>query len=196
MGKIFLIMGKSSTGKDSIFSRLLNNKSLELIKVVSYTTRPIRENEENGREYFFCNIEDKNRYFKENKIIEIRTYNTWHGDWDYFTVDDGQIDLKKGNYLMIGTLESFDKLRKYYSKDNVIPIYIEVEDGVRLKRALEREGLQKIPKYEELCRRFLSDQEDFADDKLKSAGIEKKFDNEEIEKTVLDISNYILKEIK
>lgn len=189
-------MGKSSTGKDTIFFRLLDNKSLELIKVVSYTTRPIRKNEENGKEYFFCDEETKNRYNDEGKIIEIRTYNTWHGNWDYFTVDDGQIDLAKGNYLMIGTLESYEKLCKYYSKEVVTPIYIEVEDGVRLKRALERECAQKAPKYEELCRRFLSDQEDFSEEKLQMAGIIHRFINENIDIIVSEISEYILKEIK
>ncbi len=40
-------------------------------------------------------------------------YHTYHGPWYYFTVDDGQLDLTKRDYLMIGTLESFLAIRKY-----------------------------------------------------------------------------------
>ena len=54
MGKIFCVMGKSATGKDTIYQRLLHKKELNLQKIVPYTTRPIREGEEHGREYYFC----------------------------------------------------------------------------------------------------------------------------------------------
>ena len=53
------------------------------------------------------------------------------------------------------------KMQNYFGKENVIPIYIQVDDGVRLERALERERTQKEPKYAELCRRFLADEKDF-----------------------------------
>lgn len=45
-------------------------------------------------------------------------------------------------------------------------IYIEVEDGERLARALHREGKQEEPRYEEMCRRFLADQVDFSEEKI------------------------------
>ena len=53
MGKIIYIMGKSSTGKDTIYKRLLQDGSLHLKSIVGYTTRPIRHQESNGVEYFF-----------------------------------------------------------------------------------------------------------------------------------------------
>ncbi len=52
MGKIICLMGKSSTGKDTIFKSLLSDKDLGLKKIVPYTTRPIRAGERNGVEYF------------------------------------------------------------------------------------------------------------------------------------------------
>lgn len=84
-----------------------------------------------------------------------------YGIWNYFTVDDGQVDLANDSYLLVGTLESYRKVQAYYGLEQVIPIYVEVEDGLRLSRAVERERAQREPKYAELCRRFLADEADF-----------------------------------
>ena len=127
----------------------------------------------------------------EGKIIELRAYHTIHGIWKYFTVADHQVDLDHQSYLLIGTLESYLKIREYFGTENVVPIYIEVEDGMRLQRALERERRQENPKYEELCRRFLADEKDFSEEKLKEAGITKRFCNESLEETENAIAAYI-----
>lgn len=192
MGKIYCIMGKSSTGKDTLFKKILNDPKLCLKTIVPYTTRPIRSGEKNGVEYFFCSEEQVKTLEQEGKIIELREYHTVHGIWKYFTVDDGQVQLSHQNYLMIGTLESYRKIRDYYGKQNVIPIYIEVEDGERLSRALSRERVQKQPKYEELCRRFLADAADFSEEKLKEAGITRRFVNDRMEETEKEIREVIL----
>lgn len=126
-------------------------------QVVPYTTRPIREGEQDGVEYHFVDDKQLAELETDGKIVELRAYNTVHGIWKYFTVDDGQIDLEQGDYLLIGTLETYEKIREYYGAEHLVPIYIEVEDGERLARALERERRQAVPKYKEMCRRFLAD---------------------------------------
>ena len=191
MGKILCIIGKSSTGKDTIYQCLLNRKGLGLSRIVSYTTRPIRAGETEGVEYHFCTGEEKDDLLSRGKVIEIRSYHTCHGIWDYFTVADEHIDLKTRDYLIIGTVESYCKLRNFYGEHQVVPIYIEVEDGVRLARALERERNQEHPKYQEMCRRFLADAEDFSEEKLASAGIRRRFVNEDVTKTQEEIAAYI-----
>ena len=123
--------------------------------------------------------------------FEARAYHTVHGIWTYFTADDGQVDLSEGNYLGIGTLESYQKLKQYYGEEHVIPVYIEVEDGERLQRALLREREQEKPKYEEMCRRFLADQEDFSEENIREAGIKLRFANENLELCVENIIKYI-----
>ena len=148
-------------------------------RIVSYTTRPIRSNEKPGEEYNYVSIEEKDALVASGKVIEIRKYDTVHGPWFYFTVDDGKIDLEKDDYLVIGTVESFVKIRDYYGSDKVMPIYIEVDDGLRLSRALDRERQQAQPKYEEMCRRFLADQQDFSEENLKAAKITTLFNNDE-----------------
>ncbi|SFO50833.1 MULTISPECIES: guanylate kinase [unclassified Pseudobutyrivibrio] len=186
MGSIYCIMGKSSSGKDTIFKLLLDKGDLDLKRIVSYTTRPIRSNEKPGDEYNFVSIEEKDKLVEAGKVIEIRKYDTVHGPWFYFTVDDGQIDLSKNDYLIIGTVESFVKIRDYYGKDAVLPIYIEVDDGVRLSRALERERSQEHPKYEEMCRRFLADQQDFSQENLDAAQVSNVFKNDDDSRITCD----------
>jgi guanylate kinase len=180
-------MGKSSSGKDSLFEGLIQNKELGLKTIVGYTTRPMRHNEEQGREYFFVSEEKMHELEDNGKVIECRGYNTLHGMWYYFTVDDGKIEDDK-NYLYIGTLESYEKMKKYYGSDCVIPIYVEVENGERLERALVRERKQQEPKYAEMCRRFLADEEDFSEEKIKASGIKKRYENIDFEKCLGEIA--------
>lgn len=190
MGKIYYIIGKSSSGKDTIFKELLA-RIPQLKRVVPYTTRPVREGEENGVEYFFTDEEQVQKLEQAGRIIELRAYDTACGVWKYFTADDGQIDLEAGNYLMIGTLEAYEKMIQYYGAEKIIPLYIEVEDGERLSRALARERRQAQPKYKELCRRFLADEEDFSEEKLGRLGIDRRFCNEDIEHCLGEITEVI-----
>ena len=191
MGKIFCVIGKSATGKDTVYERLLEDKKLPVKRLIPYTTRPIREGETEGETYHFCTEEMVKSLEEQGKIIEMRAYNTVYGVWKYFTVDDNQIDLEKHNYMLIGTIEMYVQIRDYYGEDKVLPIYIEVEDGERLIRAISRERTQSVPKYEEMCRRFLADQKDFSEDKIKEARIEKRFENIELEDTIDIIKRYI-----
>lgn len=191
MGKIFYFMGKSASGKDTIYKKI-KEQMPELKTIVIYTTRPIREGEQEGVEYYFVDDARLEELQKAGKVIELRAYNTVHGIWKYFTADDGQFD-REDHLIAIGTLESYVQLRRYFGDEKIVPIYIEVEDGVRLERALAREHRQAEPKYEELCRRFLADAADFSADKLKEAGITRKFFNDDMDKCVGEIASNIQK---
>lgn len=181
MGKIYILMGKSASGKDSLYEALLQCEALHIKPVVGYTTRPIRSGETEGKEYHFVEKEELEELRKAGLVIEERVYQTVYGAWHYFTVDDQSLQLEAGNYLYIGTLESYKRIRDYFGEENVVPLYIEVEDGLRLCRAVERERQQAEPKYAELCRRFLADTEDFSESKLQQAGILERYENVEFE---------------
>ena len=193
MGKIFCLIGKCSCGNDTLYKRILAEGNLPLKTLVSYTTRPIRNGETDGVEYYFLTEEQLQVLEQENKIIELRAYHTVHGIWKYFTVNDHQINLLKQDYLVIGTLESFQKLRAYFGNDKLIPLYIEVDPGERLQRALNRERLQQEPKYAELCRRFLADEADFSLEKLTQAGITHIFHNNNLDDCLTELIAYIKK---
>lgn len=186
-------MGKSSTGKDTIFQKLMEDRELLLYTLVPYTTRPIRDGEENGVQYIFTDEEGYQKLSKAGKIIEERTYDTYYGLWRYFTVDDGRIDLENKSYAIIGTLEAFNRMRDFFGKDKVIPILVEVDDGDRIQRALDREKAQDNPKYEEMCRRYIADSNDFAQQKIKESGIEKTFINNNLKNCYEEIKGHIKK---
>lgn len=190
MGKIFCVMGKSSTGKDTIYKKILENSDLTLERIVTYTTRPIRQGEKNGVEYYFTDEDGYKSLSNSGKIVEERVYNTVHGPWKYFTVDDENIK-DDVDYLVIGTLEAYSGLKSYFGEDRVIPIFVTVDDGVRLQRALDREKQQENPKYEELCRRFLADAADFSPEKIEEAGIKKFFINNDLNECISEITEYI-----
>ncbi len=192
MGKIICLMGKSSTGKDTIFKNLLEEGSLGLKTIVPYTTRPIRVGEREGVEYFFTDEAGFQQFKEQGKIIESREYHTYHGLWRYFMVDDGQVK-PEGNYILIGTLEAYEHLKKYFGAERILPILIELDDGVRLQRALNREMKQENPRYEEMCRRFLADSEDFSKEKIINSGIVGCFVNDNLERCMEEIKQYIAK---
>lgn len=193
--KIVYIMGKSSSGKDTIYKKL--NEKLDFNTYIMYTTRPIREGEKEGITYHYISNEKMQRYIEgkeKEKLIEYRTYQTVYGPWIYATIEDEQFKTNK-NMIMLGTLESYNKMKEIF-KNELIPIYIEVEDGLRLERAIKREKQEKEPKYAELCRRFLADSKDFSEENLKKAGINKRFQNIDLEKCINEIEKEIQTNIK
>ena len=170
MGKIFYMMGKSSSGKDTIFKEILKKKELNLHQIVLYTTRPARANETDGVQYHFVDEKRLSELQDAGKVIELRAYQVVGGVWKYFTVDDEQTDLDTKDYLAIGTLVSYEKLRDYYGAERIVPIK---------------------PNYDEMCRRFLADSADFSEENLEKAGIKKRFQNEELQKCVEKITEFI-----
>ena len=114
------------------------------------------------------------------------------GVWKYFTVDDEHMELERKDYLSIGTLVSYEKMRAYYGEERVLPIYVEVPDDIRLIRAIDREKKQEKPAYEEMCRRFLADSEDFSEENLEKTGISRRFSNAgTLEECLTEIRQFI-----
>lgn len=198
MARIYYIIGKSASGKDSILKGLLQDRQLGLREIIQYTTRPIRDGETEGLEYHFVTPSEVESFRKEGRIIELREYQTVHGPWQYMMVDDGTIDLDSGDYAAVGTVESYRKVRDYFGADRVVPFYIDLDPGERLQRALDRERQHLRPKYAEMCRRFLADEVDFAPEKLEEAGLMKdgvirnRFENVSSKETVKTLRKMIL----
>ena len=191
--KIIYIMGKSSTGKDTIFKKL--KEKINVKPYVMYTTRPKRTGEINGVDYNYLSDAEMNGYLtlQSNMLIESRTYDTVYGKWTYATILDNQFNPNK-DLLMTGTLESYIHIKEFFEGNDaveLIPIYIAVEDGLRLERALKREREQKEPKYVEMCRRFIADSIDFSEDNIESIGIKKRFQNIILDDCVNEISEYV-----
>ena len=188
-------MGKSASGKDTIYKLLKEDESLNLKQLVPYTTRPMRAGEVEGEAYHFVTEAQFKELLQKGRVIEHRSYNTVHGLWRYFTVADAQIDLSKDSYLLIATLEAYVSVLSYFGADKVVPVLVTLDDGVRLERALSRERQQDNPKYEEMCRRFLADSEDYSEEKIQMAGITRFFENNEAKEVAAEIAAYIKEQL-
>ena len=135
--------------------------------------------------YPFLNLKNLG---KLERLLESRNYNTIHGPWTYATIDDFD---SHSNVLMIGTLESYKSVRESMGADRVKGVYIECPDGVRLQRALDREKSEEPPKYKEMCRRFLADEEDYSTEKIKDAAVDRVFRNDDLNHCVDKIEDFI-----
>lgn len=165
MNNIFCIVGKSGSGKDTLYKIIAQNYGSTLIPVIPYTTRPKRDDEIHGGNYYFVNDEQMQAYENANQIIEKRQYHTMWGIWSYFTLKFS-IDASK-DYILITTLDGAKALIKHYGSQTVHVVYLHVDDRNRLLRCIERETLQSHPNYSEVCRRFIADQNDFSEEQLR-----------------------------
>lgn len=195
MGKLIVLMGKSATGKDTIFKLLQTDSSLALRELVPYTTRPQRVGEVDGEAYHFVTEEEFSALLEKGLVIEHRAYHTVHGLWRYFTVKDAQLDLEHYSYILIATLEAYNSIVEYFGREKVVPVLVSLDDGVRLERALARERHEEHPRYEEMCRRFLADSADYAQEKIDAAGITKVFENHASVECKEEISAYIKEQL-
>ena len=157
MGKIFMIRGKSASGKDTISSLVLKALPNQLEQIVPYTTRPMRPDEVEGEQYHFITEKEMNE-IPEEMVIERRCYQTVYGDWYYMNLKK-DIDLDSKSYIVIGTITVLEAFREIY-KEKVVAIYIYSSAKERLLRSINRsKGSTK--EMMEICRRFLKDEEDF-----------------------------------
>lgn len=190
-GRIFCMMGKSASGKDTIYSKVLSKlerDGFDIAQIVTYTTRPKRTHERDGDEYFFLSGEELDEKLIEGRVIERRNYDTEYGMWSYATLDDGQIAGDQ-NYLVIGTPDVYESFTAYFSHEQVIPILVVIDDGTRLMRALTREMQQEAPKFDEMCRRYLSDKRDFAE--IDAAEGVARFTNRDADECAAEIAEFI-----
>lgn len=77
--KPLMIIGPSAVGKDTMINRLKNKYPDVIYKLPSYTTRPIRNGEVDGKDYYFVTKEEFFKLKKEGKLFGIQEYNNnWY----------------------------------------------------------------------------------------------------------------------
>ena len=158
MRKIFAIMGKASTGKDTLTKML--SEMLELPIALSFTTRPKRVGEKQGVEYNFISDSDFWDLHGCDLLAEYTSYEVASGETWYYGLT--KEELEKAEYvLVIVNPEGFRQLTEIYG-DKVCSILIDAPADVRIKRYLDRDIVTE-EKAEECCRRFLADNKDFKD---------------------------------
>ena len=193
MKKIFLIIGRSGSGKDTVFRALkdrIKEKDLDINEVPIYTTRPMRPGEAEGEEYQFISEREFLKMEEAHEFVESRSYQTVFGIWRYGTAKK-ESNLKKSNYILIGTLETFYALEKEYG-ESIYPIYIEVNEERLRERTIKRGGTHSEKEYMEMYRRFLADRIDYAEEKLaKIHQLRRISNNGPVENCINEIWSYI-----
>ena len=143
--------------------------------------------EKEGEEYHFLLEEEFLKLLSEGKMMESRSYDTAFGLWYYGTAYEEGFREKDKGFLCIGTLESYNSIKDYLGQEFIQPVYIELEDELRLSRAKAREQGSDPKALEELERRFQADNKDFSEEKLREAGIKKRYHNLDFDKCVEEI---------
>lgn len=150
---IVAICGKSGSGKDTLIKNLCEHNS-DWHKIVPCTTRPRRENEKDGINYYFLTKNEFAEKVLNGDMLEATYFNSWHYGVTFSSLEDG---------INIGAFDpdGFDILIQSPPDDvEVIGFYLVCHDKTRLLRSLTRE---ENPDVKEIVRRFTSDEEDFID---------------------------------
>ena len=144
LSKIIFITGPSCSGKTSLKEYILfNTKSIHNLPL--HTTRPQREDEVDGEDYFFDNEEDLKDYILSDMIFEKVGYSTAHGYWYYYTLKK---DIRQyGTNLVCA---SIDTLSRYYKEMldleldvKIIPIFLNTDLDTMMSRYLKRSDNKK-----------------------------------------------------
>lgn len=159
---VIILTGKSCAGKDSVRSEL---EGWGYNNIVSYTSRPIRENEVDGIDYNFVNRGQFEKMIMTEQMIEYRTYNTLVNNipdkW-YYGLKKEKLD-PKGCYVVVLDLDGTENFIKYYGKKNCYVVYMCCPKEERKRRAIERGSFDNT----EWKRRLVADEQDFKSKKLK-----------------------------
>lgn len=139
---IFCILGESGSGKDTLVEYTLKEFKLDLKPVLSYTDRPIRQGEQNGKEHIFLNKEEMTEFLNSNKK-DIAAY-TQIGETGYrYCAMTSVIDRSDIYIIDPNGLKEFKE--RTGDRYNIVSIYIDCPLQERRKRTEKRgDGVAKF----------------------------------------------------
>ena len=133
---IIVLLGASGSGKSTIENQLSTQYGFE--KIVSYTTRQPRDNEENGKDYWFIDndtfreIMNRDLFAEHDEYSQNRLYGTLKSDY----VD--------GNKVVVLTPNGLRQLKKNCPNEDILTVLVEASLGTRVKRYIDRCGVDKF----------------------------------------------------
>ena len=139
---IVILCGKSASGKDT-FLDILENKGFE--RIVSTTSRPMREGEEEGRDYFYVSRDEFEKRIKEGRFVEYRSYDTlvdgkketwYYGVEKYQQINEETAQTK--DFVVVLDLDGAKAFKEAYKYADIVACYLDVNDDERTRRAMLR----------------------------------------------------------
>ena len=147
---IIALVGESGSGKDTVLRQVLKEDRSKLFhQKISYTSRPKRDYEVDGEDYYFIEESDFTEHYED--FFEFTNFNGWYYGTKYSDLEHEKVNIGIFDMHGLKTLLKNPRI-------NCLPIYIKTNDKTRLIRNLKRE---KNPNIEEIFRRYLADKNDF-----------------------------------
>ena len=149
---IYCILGMTGTGKTTLARQV--SKKLKIPIIVSYTSRPMRQGEQEGIDYHYVD----NKYFDNNKddFIEMREYEVYDGSIWKYGYKKSDFGCQTSDYIVIIETDGFKSFKKYFGRDKIKPILINSQIGDLYLRLEKRGDNQK-----EIERRINDDMQKF-----------------------------------
>ncbi len=149
---ILAVMGQAGAGKDSFVNAIIDGEFLPWAKpIISCTTRPIRENEQDGVNYHYLTNEEFAEQVVNGEMLEATVFNEWCYGTSLKNLDKDALNIGVFNPEGVEILRSNSQI-------NLTVVYITATDKVRLIRQLMREA---HPNCDEIVRRYSADKKDF-----------------------------------
>lgn len=165
--KLFVLLSESSGGKDTLLNMIVKNEFLK--PVISTTTRRMRSNEEQEREYHFITKEEFMLMEAKDEFLETTSYLIPSEGIVKYGLAKKDVVLSKSSYVVILNPIGLQQVEGQLGKENVVSIYIHRNDKDRFISYLNREEKEFSLILEDAYERFKKDLNDFA-------GIETKVD--------------------
>lgn len=147
---IVAIVGKAGAGKDYLL-QYLEKSFPELHSIVSATTRPPRQGEKNGVNYYFLTAEEFAKQVLNDNFLEATVFRDWCYGTQLSALDKNKINIGVFNPTGIEILQQDNRVNVYVIKVGAAP-------KTRLIRQLNRED---NPDIDEIIRRYKTDEMDF-----------------------------------
>lgn len=155
MYNIIAIMGQSGAGKDSMLQSALTAIGTQegLHEIIPCTTRPKREGDKDGVNYYFYLSSEFEEKLLHDEILEFARFNNWWYGTSYESVKEDKLNV--GVFNPFGVRQLLDN-----PECNVTVFWVQAAGKNRLLRQLNRE---ESPDVDEIVRRYSADKEDFKD---------------------------------
>ena len=167
MYKIITLIGEAGSGKDTIMQSILTEYPSVFNEIISCTSRPMREGEVEGVNYYYYTDKEFENKISNNEMLESTIFNNW-----YYGTSYDSLKLDKPNIGVFNPTGIYSMSK--FSNIELTVFRITCSDKTRLLRQLNRET---NPDVDEIIRRYGTDKKDFSN--LKFNYIEIRNENEE-----------------